>query len=327
MTTHLHDSGYKKLFSNRTILRQLLETFVAEPWVKLLDFDNCQTIDKSFISDHYKETESDLIYRFGLSGRDLYLYLLLEFQSTIVPFMSVRVLNYLTNFYLDYLASHKGAKRLPAVIPIVLYNGKRKWTAKTEIKELIEQAIIPDDYLPHFKYLLIDESRYDQQQLLKIRNIISTLFLAETHYDLALLESELLNLYDQENDKAAVSLLLNWFKQLALHGRVSPKDYDQLDHIYRSKEEVQTMLVATLQQEKQNIFQAGRTEGQKETIHHLAQLRFLLTEQENKTISQYLAYVTAPEQLANTTAYLLQAANAADFIAFLGRLTGQNRSN
>ncbi len=38
MTTTIHDSGYKKLFSNRTIFRQLIETFVHEDWAKEIDF-------------------------------------------------------------------------------------------------------------------------------------------------------------------------------------------------------------------------------------------------------------------------------------------------
>ncbi|MCP4708757.1 MAG: hypothetical protein GY869_09040, partial [Planctomycetes bacterium] len=58
---NIHDSGYKKLFSNKTIFKQLIETFVTEEWVKELDFDNCEALDKSFVADHYKETESDLI--------------------------------------------------------------------------------------------------------------------------------------------------------------------------------------------------------------------------------------------------------------------------
>ena len=59
---NIHDSGYKKLFSNQTIFRQLLETFVNQEWVNQLDFSTCETLDKSFISQHYQETESDLIY-------------------------------------------------------------------------------------------------------------------------------------------------------------------------------------------------------------------------------------------------------------------------
>ena len=128
---NIHDSGYKRLrpdlsgtlFSNQTIFRQLLTTFVKEDWVDDLDFGSCQTIDKSFISQHYKETESDLLYKVGLKAREIYIYILIEFQSTVDDFMALRVLNYITNFYMDYLTSNKGVKKLPAVFPIVLYRG------------------------------------------------------------------------------------------------------------------------------------------------------------------------------------------------------------
>ena len=80
---NIHDSGYKRLFSNKTIFRQLMQTFVTEPWVKDLDFEQMETVDKSFVSDHYKETESDLIYRVGLHGREVYIYVLLEFPTKI----------------------------------------------------------------------------------------------------------------------------------------------------------------------------------------------------------------------------------------------------
>ncbi len=157
---NIHDSGYKKLFSNRTIFRQLLETFVNQEWVHSLNFDkcelclvrsclviyllhslnfdNCEPLDKSFISEHYKETESDLIYKIQFHDREVYIYILVEFQSTVEPFMALRVLNYITNFYMDFLVNNSGVKKLPAVFPIVLYNGSAPWTAPVNLSALIE---------------------------------------------------------------------------------------------------------------------------------------------------------------------------------------------
>lgn len=113
-TTNIHDSGYKKLFANHTIFRQLVKTFIKEAWVDELDFNQCETLDKSFISDHYKQTESDLIYKVRVRSKTVYIYVLLEFQSSVDRFMVVRVLNYITNFYLDYVATHRNIKKLPA---------------------------------------------------------------------------------------------------------------------------------------------------------------------------------------------------------------------
>lgn len=314
---NIHDSGYKRLFSNRTIFRQLLETFIPESWVKDLNFEQCETIDKSFISDHYKETESDLIYKIQLKGKVVYFYILLEFQSRVDRFMAIRVLNYLTNFYLDYVATQQAAKKrirkLPAIFPLVLYNGKQKWTAKQEIADLIESEPSLGAFTLHFQYLLINERSYSKDQLLKIRNIVSTLFLAEGHYDIKLLEKELLNLYEREADKQAVSLFLNWFRQLALYGKVSPGDYAKLDYVYRTKEEVRTMLVATLEQERKNIYQAGQVEERRRTLLQFIDWRFQPTQEERVKLERQLTQIANLEPLTKLTEEFLQATNLAEF--------------
>ena len=170
---NIHDSGYKKLFSNRTIFRQLLETFVSQEWVNSLDFDKCEPLDKSFISEHYKETESDLIYKVQFHDREVYIYILIEFQSTVDPFMALRVLNYITNFYMDFLVNNREVKKLPALFPIVLYNGSAPWTAPVNLAALIEQNPPLGRFALDFEYFLIAENQYSQEALLKIRNIVS----------------------------------------------------------------------------------------------------------------------------------------------------------
>ena len=40
----IHDRGYKKLFSNLEIFRQLIMAFVRKPWVKDLDFSKCELV-------------------------------------------------------------------------------------------------------------------------------------------------------------------------------------------------------------------------------------------------------------------------------------------
>ena len=329
MSTKIHDSGYKKLFSNRTIFRQLMERFVPQPWVTELDFSSCETVDKSFVSAHYKETESDLIYKVKVRGENIYIYILIEFQSTAPRFLVVRVLNYITSFYLDYIESQTDTKnlRLPVIFPIVLYNGENPWNAPVEIADLIEKVPAIGEYGLHFKYLLLDENTYSKEMLLQIRNIVSTLFLAEAHYDIDLLAQELVNLYQREQDKPAVSLLLNWFRQLAEHGKVPPEDYAQLDYVYRSEEEVRTMLAATLEQERKNIYARGEAAGlalgmqaQRQTILQLLQFRFTPAEGEQKRFAAQLEQIQTLEQLSQLTNGLLNRESKLE--NFIGQLKG-----
>lgn len=257
---HIHDSGYKKLFSNRTMFRQLLETFVHEPWVQELDFDHCETLDKTFISDHYKETESDLIYKIRFRGREAYLFILLEFQSTVDRFMVLRVLNYLSNFYMDYVASQKRVRYLPVVFPIVLYNGEERWTAPISFAELFKAPESLGTYLPQFTYFKLVEHEYSQEELLRVRNLVSTLFLAETHYDYQLIQQELLAVFQYEEDRQAISLLLNWFRQLKEHGRLEPTHYEEFERLYQNAEEVKSMLIKALEREREQLRKELRPE-------------------------------------------------------------------
>ena len=193
---NLHDSGYKKLFSNKVIAQQLLESFVHEEWIKEIDFTQLEALDKSFVSDEYRERESDLLLKVRLRRREAYIYILLEFQSTVNPWMALRLLNYVVQFYLGYVASQPRVRRLPAVFPLLLYNGDRRWTAPERLSDLLENAEIFGCCMPRFEYRKIVVNQFSREELLRIGNIVSTLFLAESSYDLGLLEAQLLRLFE-----------------------------------------------------------------------------------------------------------------------------------
>ena len=58
-----------------------------------------------------------------------YIYLMLEFQSRVDPWMALRVLAYVALLYQDLVREGlvQTGNRLPPVMPIVLYNGDPPW--------------------------------------------------------------------------------------------------------------------------------------------------------------------------------------------------------
>ena len=135
-----HDPSYKLLFSHREMVADLIRGFVREDWVQALDFDTLERVRDIGVSHDLREREDDMIWRLRWGGRWLYLYLLLEFQSSVDRLMAVRLLTYLGLLYQDLAAAGEipAGSRLPAVLPIVLYNGEDAWWAKTSLDELIE---------------------------------------------------------------------------------------------------------------------------------------------------------------------------------------------
>jgi predicted transposase/invertase (TIGR01784 family) len=118
----IYDRGYKKLFSNKIFFRQLLESFVPFEWVKELDYNHCELLDKTFISKEYEKRESDVIYKIRLQGRQAYIIILIEFQSSPDKFMALRILHYIANFYIKLKESEEKFDKLPPAFPIVIYN-------------------------------------------------------------------------------------------------------------------------------------------------------------------------------------------------------------
>lgn len=144
-----HDASYKLLFSHSKMVADLIRGFVHEDWITGLDFSTLQRVRESGITHDLREREDDLIWRLRIirDGEEswLYLYLVLEFQSTVDRFMAVRLLTYIGLLYEDLCKSGEIGPHdpLPAVFPIVLYNGSEPWTGQTELADLIDPRLPP----------------------------------------------------------------------------------------------------------------------------------------------------------------------------------------
>jgi predicted transposase YdaD len=189
-----HDGGYKLLFGNQRMVEDLVRGFVPEPWVDRLDFSTLQLCDGSYVTEGHRRLEQDMVWRVEWKGEAtegegrrgerswLYVYLLLEFQSRVERFMAVRMLNYLSLLYLD-LVKHREltqSGKLPPVLPLVLYNGERRWSAPRQVSELIET--VPGGltvYRPSLEYLLIYEGRLSDEELASEENLVAALFRLE----------------------------------------------------------------------------------------------------------------------------------------------------
>ncbi len=180
--TRRHDEGYKLLFSHPEMVRDLLRGFVHEPWVEELDFTTLEKEPCSFVGDRLRERRDDLIWRVRWQGNWLYVYILLEFQSKVDPYMALRMMSYVSSLWLDLHARRRlhPDGSLPPVLPVVLYNGRKHWTAPVEVADLV--ATMPvglDRFRPRLTHLVIDELRCAESDLQPVRNLVAVLFQLE----------------------------------------------------------------------------------------------------------------------------------------------------
>jgi len=261
MTTRKqHDQWYKKLFSNPILLQHLITGFVKEDFVGDLDFSSMKRLDKSFISDDYQERESDVIYEIRYKRKRAYIYLLLEFQSTVDWFMALRMLSYITQFYLMLIEGRK-MTRLPPVFPVLLYNGSKKWHAPVSFRELVEPFPV-GDYIPDFRYYKIAENEFSRRELLAVRNAVSALFLIEnctssTFSDTAKILFDLLG----NEGRREVELFFNW--ALAY---LKDEKYVENESLIKIKnlQEAESMWATTVKKYGDGFFRKGLRKGKLE---------------------------------------------------------------
>ena len=149
-----HDPSYKLLFSHPAMVEDLLRGFVHEEWLNQVDFGTLEIEKGDFVSDTLEKRSDDVVWRVKFRDDWLYVYLAIEFQSSVDRWMALRMMVYVGLLYQHLVRSKKLTKRgqLPPVLPLVLYNGEARWTAPLEISELIEPAPSRDllRYRPQF---------------------------------------------------------------------------------------------------------------------------------------------------------------------------------
>ena len=175
----VHDSSYKFLFSNPEFVRDLIMGFIPDDWLHSLDYATLEKVPGSYITDDFKQREDDIVWRVKVGGEWVYLYLLMEFQSSVDKYMALRMMVYVGLLYQDLIKRGEMLVdgRLPPILPIVLYNGSQRWSAATDIAELIPAVPgLVSEFKPSLKYLLIDENAYSTSELSSLRNLVAAVF-------------------------------------------------------------------------------------------------------------------------------------------------------
>ncbi len=260
-----YDRSYKKLFSHPGFVKYLLQGFVRMKWVELIDFDKITLQRVSFIDRLFEKKEADLIWKLPLKeGSEIYLYLLLEFQSNVDKNMPLRFASYILNLYASELHKSKN-KKLPAVFPLLLYNGKPRWYAAKSLQEMVELAH-PSlrEYLFRFKYFTIDIGSFSKRSLVKLKNnLVSAIFLLENARNENELEDvleEIIGIVKSEMDANLVATFGDWFEMLMK--RATNTEIKIKEIISQGSEH--TMLVETLQEIQKKWVDKGWKNGLQE---------------------------------------------------------------
>ena len=176
----------------------------------------------------------------------------------------------------------KATDKLPPVLPLVIYNGSKRWEAAKDISKLIEE--VPgglEKYRPHLRYLLIDESTYGESQLTPLmKNLVAAIIRLENtrtrdnEKEVALaIKKVLVLLMDLLKGSELAPLrrdIVTWLLRVLLPKNVPNIPIPEVAEL----QEMNTMLYETIQNWYKDAEVRGKVKGKAELVIELLETKF-----------------------------------------------------
>ena len=329
----MHDAAYKDLFSHPRMVKDLLRGFAAPEWFDEIDFSTLEKLPAEYVSDDLRQRHGDVVWRVRFRKETWpYLLVMLEFQSTVDPYMAVRILVYTGLLYQALIRRDALGPdgRLPPVLPVVLYNGRPRWTAPVEMADLIapaKEALA--DFQPSQRYFLLDEGRWGEDDLPR-RNLVSALVALENSGSAESLSQALAALSDwlrSPEDDELRRAFVGWVRQVVLPG--GRFDEAALPVVRVLEGGGGAMLAERVKEWTEEWLREGREQGREQGLERgRTEERALLCRQTARKfdaetaerLSGLLDRLTDPEHLAEVGDWIIECGTGAELLARAERI-------
>jgi predicted transposase YdaD len=171
MTGNPHDHLVRSIFGRPDRAAAELRAVLPPALLARVDLDTLTPVPGTFVDAKLRDREADLLFTVrGRTGGEWLVYVLLEHQSSVDPWIPLRLLEYQLRIWGRWRSDHPEAARLPRIVPVVLYHGERAWTGSTQFEDLLEELSGADaaelrGLTADFRFLLDDLTRSSDDQL------------------------------------------------------------------------------------------------------------------------------------------------------------------
>ena len=118
-----HDATFRQFLTQPDVARDFMQLHLPAELRAICDLTTLKLESGSFVEDDLRQFYSDVLYSLKTSAGDGYIHVLIEHQSTPDKHMAFRLIRYAVAAMQRHLEA--GHKKLPLVIPVLFYTGKR----------------------------------------------------------------------------------------------------------------------------------------------------------------------------------------------------------
>ncbi len=288
-----HDALFKAAFSDVRSLLGELEALLPGEVVEAIDFSTAELVPGSFVDEELRDHHTDVLWSLRLADRGALLYVLLEHQSSPDPLMAFRLLRYMVRIWERWLRSNPGAGQLPAILPVVVFQGPGAWRTARSFDELVD---LPAEihpamrrFLPSFE-MLLDELGECSEEELRQRNAatlgrVALLLLRsarETEDLLGLVSSVADLLVELSDDQEGLVMVLSYTLEVGdlpveelrdlLAAEVGPRAAEVV--MTTAEKLIQQGIEEGLEKGLEQGVEQGRTEERRDLLLRLVESRF-----------------------------------------------------
>ena len=265
------DRAFRNFLSDKVLFFQFLRRFLRFGTLEGVGLEDIELENVSFISQELVARESDVLYRIRRGGKETYIYILVEHQSSVDHLMPFRLLAYMVRIW-ERCVEEAGSKSrrksylLPPVIPVVFYDGMQKWTVASTFVEKVENGDAFAGFVPNFSYHLMVLGKRTSEELLAFRDALGgLLYLANPskEEDLSMTVRRLLEYRKLLPLEEREILSRHFAGYLTILAKREGVDLSGMAEEIASEEEAEKM-VTYVQREIRKIRKEGRLEGREE---------------------------------------------------------------
>ncbi len=134
---HPHDKLVRKMLTDKHVAIDLLKNSLPAETIALLDLSTLQPTTETGINEAWRAYRNDVVFHCKTKAQKN-VYIIIEHQSTPDRFMPLRILRYKCNLLGKYLDAKNPPPKIPNVISLVIYHGKKEYPYSTDIVACFE---------------------------------------------------------------------------------------------------------------------------------------------------------------------------------------------
>ena len=260
--TNKHDKIFRTILDKKeeavALINQAIKTKLKP--------EEIEKYTSSFVNKVFQNREADIVYKY----KDKNIFFLIEHQTKIDYTMPYRILEYeiaIMKSAVDIRNIKSKEYKLPLVVPIVLYTGKKKWDAKRYLEE--SQETLDGVKIKAGNYNLVDINDFTKEELLQEKTLISKMMLLEksesTEESIEMLEKIIPNTNKEEKEllKRVISILFG--------EKIGEEKTKELIEKINGGDEKMLAVVDMIRNENKMYINMGRKEGKKQSCLEIAQ--------------------------------------------------------